>query len=77
MSYKIQYIIMHLLQSKHSLPLFFKICINLCSLTCLQNLSVHVVKRFQPKVGSKISFMLTWYFLYFFVYRYYGVVRFY
>ena len=46
MSYKIQYISMHLLQSKHTLH-------NLSS-----NLSVHVVKRFQPKVGSNISFTL-------------------
>ena len=44
---------MYLLQSKYTLP-------NLST-----NLSVHVVKRFQQKVGSKISFTLTWYFMYF------------
>ena len=53
MPYKTQYIIMHLVQRKHTLP-------NLST-----NLSVHVVKRLQQNVGSKISFTFTCYFMYF------------
>ena len=68
MSYKIQYIIMHLLQSKHTLSMFLRFAL-ISAFFCIPNLStnlsVHVVKCFQLKVGSKISFKLTWYYMYF------------